>query len=646
MDWDRGARKGGPVRPACGPCRLARYGRAPYDGVDMASPAGSAAPALVPLRESIPEHHLWNLDAIFPDWTAWEAALRELEERIVGFKAFEGTLAQGGDRLLAALREQDLIGQLSHKVWYFASLTLDQDQRDNEASGRRQRVQIVFARLGQATSWFNPELLRVPQETVQEWLDGSEELARYRFVIEDLFRQQAHVLDEAGEQLLALSSRLNGMPRDAYEALSTADAKFATITLSTGEHVQVSYGQYRRLLATCRRQDDRRAAYDALYDTYGASLNTYATLYNGVLQRDWFEARARGYDTTLEAALFGNAIPSAVVRNLIHETKSGVGPFRRYHALRKRVLGLDAYHVFDGYVPLVNDDQRYAYDDVQAWIIESMAPLGADYQRRVREAFDGRWIDVYENQGKRSGAYSAPVYGAHPYMLLNYNDTLDAVFTLAHEMGHSIHTLLSHETQPFVYAGYTIFVAEVPSTLSEALLLEFMLARAATREERVVLLQHAIDGIAGTFYNQVLFADFELEAHGMVERDEPVTADTLNDLYERLLGEYWGDVLAPDPRARLTWARIPHFFQSPYYVYQYATCFASTAKLMEEIGGANAAAREAAVGRYLDLLRAGGSAHPMTLLQRAGVDLSRPDTVRAVVTQLDGLVTRLEGELG
>ena len=259
----------------------------------------------------------------------------------------------------------------------------------------------------------------------------------------------------------------------------------------------MSYGQYRRLLATCRQQADRRAAYEALYDTYGASLNTYATLYNGVMQREWFEARARGYATTLDAALFGNDIPTSVVENLISEAKAGVAPFRRYHALRKRVLGLTDYHVFDAFVPLNDHDEQYTYDDVQDWIVEAMAPLGAAYQARVRAAFAGRWIDVYENQGKRSGAYSAPVYGAHPYMLMNYNDTLDAMFTLAHELGHSMHTLLSHETQPFIYAGYTIFVAEVPSTLAEALLLDYMLERAKTRDERVVLLQHAIDGIVG-----------------------------------------------------------------------------------------------------------------------------------------------------
>ncbi len=279
------------------------------------------------------------------------------------------------------------------------------------------------------------------------------------------------------------------------------------------------------------------------YDTYIASVNTYAAIYNGVLQRNWFEARARGYGSTLEAALFGNDIPTSVVENLIREAKTGVAPFRRYHALRKRVLGLSNYHVFDAFVPLVEYDERYPYGDVLDLIVQSVAPLGADYQRWVREAFAGRWIDVYENQGKRSGAYSAPVYGAHPYMLLNYNDTLDAVFTLAHEMGHSMHTLLAHESQPFVYAGYTIFVAEVPSTLSEALLLNLMLERARTREERIVLLQHAIDGITSTFYNQVVFADFELEAHRLVERDQPITSEVLDGIYARLLEEYWGDTL-------------------------------------------------------------------------------------------------------
>jgi oligoendopeptidase F len=601
---------------------------------------------LVPAREAIDTKYTWDLTSIFSSWEAWEAAFQQLDQGIEEYKKYEGTLSQGAGQLLLALRDRDALGQLSYKVWYYPSLQYDEDQRNNTINARRQRVQLLIAKWQQATSWFNPELLKMPLDTVRQWLDGSPDLAVYRFAVEEVFRLQAHVLNEQGERLLSLSDRVGSVPRDAYAALSTADARFPTITLSTGESTQVSYGQYRKLLATCRSQNDRRLAYEALYDIYTASLNTYAAIYNGVMHGEWFEARARGYRTTLDAALFGNAIPTSVVENLIRETKAGVAPFRRYHQLRKRVLGLNDYYVFDAFIPLVQHDVKYAYDDVLDWIVEAVAPLGPEYQARVRRAFSERWIDVYENQGKRSGAYSAPVYGGNPYMLMNYNDTLDSVFTLAHELGHSMHTMLSHETQPFVYAGYTIFVAEVPSTLNEALLLDYMLARAKSKEERIVLLQHAIDGIIGTFYNQVLFADFELEAHRLVERDQPITSEVLSGIYGRLLDEYWGDALSSDQRAQHTWARIPHFFQSPYYVYQYATCFASTAKLMAEIGGSNAATRKTAVTRYLDLLRSGGSDHPMTLLKKAGVDLSRPEAVKAVSSQLDGLVDRLEKELG
>jgi oligoendopeptidase F len=607
--------------------------------------SAAPAPSFVPTRDTIHSKYTWDLSSIFASWEAWEAAFNELDRGIDAYKQYEGTLAQGPGRLLEALRDRDVLGQLSYKVWYYPSLQYDEDQRNNTINARRQRVQLLIAKWQQASSWFQPELLKLPLDTVRGWMAASPELATYRFAIEEVFRLQAHVLNEQGEKLLSLADRVGGVPRDSYAALSTADARFPTITLSTGETTQVSYGQYRKLLATCRSQDDRRRAYEALYDTYTATLNTYAAIYNGVMHGDWFEARARGYQTTLDAALFGNAIPTSVVENLIRETKQGVAPFRRYHQLRKRVLQLQDYYVFDAFVPLVDFDVKYAYEDVLDWIVESVAPLGPEYQARVRRAFSERWIDVYENQGKRSGAYSAPVYGANPYMLMNYNDTLDAVFTLAHELGHSMHTMLSHETQPFVYAGYTIFVAEVPSTLNEALLLDYMLKRAKSREERIVLLQHAIDGIVGTFYNQVLFADFELTAHRMVEQDQPITSEVLSGIYAKLLNEYWGDALSADARAQHTWARIPHFFQSPYYVYQYATCFASTAKLMEEINSDDPATRTAAVDRYLKLLQSGGSDHPMTLLQKAGVDLSRPETVRAVSAQLDGLVDKLEREL-
>ena len=442
----------------------------------MPSPA-PASSTQVPTRDSLDPRYTWDLTSIFPSWEAWEAAFADLDAGIVAYQKYEGTLGQGADQLLRALKDRDALDQLSYRVWYYPALQYDEDQRNNTINAKRQRVQLLFAKWQQAMSWFQPELLKLPLATVRDWMAQSPALALYRFAIEEVFRLQAHVLNEQGEKLLSLSGRLGGVPKDSYAALSTADARFPTVTLSTGESVEVSYGQYRKLLATCRVQADRQKAYEALYDTYIGNINTYASLYNGVMQGDWFEARARGYQTTLDAALFGNAIPTSVVENLIREAKHGVAPFRRYHQLRKRVLGLRDYYVFDAFVPLVDSDERYRYDDVLDWITEAVKPLGAEYQVRVRKAFAERWIDVYENQGKRSGAYSAPVYGANPYMLLNYNDTLDAVFTLAHELGHSMHTLLSQEAQPFVYSGYTIFVAEVPSTLNEALLLELMLAR-------------------------------------------------------------------------------------------------------------------------------------------------------------------------
>ena len=603
------------------------------------------SPGQLPDRDAIPTPYTWDLSHICRSWDDWTESYRELDGEIEAFKARQGTLASGPDALTGAFRAMDRMGVLSYRVWYYASLRYDEDQRNNDLNARRQQVQILFAREHQSGSWFNPELLAIPLETIRQWMEITPALALYRFAIESLFHEQEHVLDEQGERLLSYASRSSSVSHDSYAALTTADMKPPTIALGAGDRVALSYGQYRAILETNRNQEDRATAYRAFHQVYADNRNTYAALYNGVLQRDWFHARARGYSTTLDAALHGNNIPSSVVATLIRVTKEGVEPLRRYHRLRRRMLGVESYRLFDVSIPLVQHDARYTYDEVAPWIVDSVASLGGEYQQHVRDAFGGRWIDVFENTGKRSGAYSAPVYGTHPYMLLNFNETLDAVFTLAHEMGHSMHTLLAHRAQPFVYAGYTIFVAEVPSTLNEALFLDFMLQRAETANERAVLLQHAIDSIASTFYTQVMFADFELQAHRLVEQDQPITAEVLSTIYAGLLREYYGDVIDEEPLSSMTWARIPHFFSTPYYVYQYATCFASTARLMQDFRSSDRAIRSDGVGRYLALLSAGGSGYPMDLLKTAGVDLSQPETVRAVAAELDMLVSRLETQL-
>ena len=355
-------------------------------------------------------------------------------------------------------------------------------------------------------------------------------------------------------------------------------------------------------------------------------------------------AHARNFDSTLDAALDGNAIPRAVVETLVDATRAGTAPFQRYARLRRKLLGLASYHLYDAFMPIYQSTKRYSFEEARDLALASVSPLGAEYVAKYKQFVSSGRIDVYENEGKRGGAYSAGVYGVGPYMLMNYNDTLDAAFTLAHEAGHSMHTVLSYETQPFVTSRYTIFVAEVASTTNERLLLDKLLQQTSDPKERFLLLQHAVDSIVGTFYTQVIFADFELRAHRLVEQGEPLTTDVLNALYASLLKEYWGDALTVDDYYKFTWSRIGHFFFAPYYVYQYATCFASSAQLYDAMSSGSPEARKDATDRYLTLLRSGGNDHPMAQLKKAGVDLTQRSTIQAVIDQMDRLVTQMETE--
>lgn len=603
----------------------------------------SAKPA-TRIRSEIPDVYKWDVSAIYPSWAAWEADLKVLEAKIEAFSALQGTLSSGPAALLKAFQMSDEMGQLRYKLYCYPSLQRDTDTRDTEISGKFQRVLALFAKQGTANAWFTPELLTIPEGTAMEWINAEPALQPYRFSITETYRQAEHVLDEKGERIMSFASQFNGTPRSIYQELSTSDVQFPTVTLSDGKSVKVSYGGYSEVLTTARVQADRAAAFKAHYETYAANKNTYAAIYNGILQRDWFRAQARHYPSTLAAALDSDNVPESVYKTLVETVRAGTGPIRRYMQLRQKMLGLETYHLYDGSLPLLADDRTYPYDDMKALVLASVKPLGADYQAKMNQLVNGRWLDVYENDGKRSGAYSMGVYGVGPFMLMNYNDTLDAVFTFAHEAGHSMHSVLSFETQPFDTASYTIFVAEVASTTNERFMLEELLGRTSDPKERFLLLQHAIDNIAGTFYTQVLFADYEWQAHQLVENGQPVTPDTLSGIYAGLLDTYYGDAVAKDELYRYTWTRISHFFNSPYYVYKYATCFASSAQLFKAMTSGPLDEQLAARERYLTLLRSGGSDQPMELLRRAGVDLNRRETIQAVVDQMDELVTRLEAE--
>jgi oligoendopeptidase F len=594
----------------------------------------------VPTRESVPAELKWDLSDIYPDDQGWREDLGKLEGAIEGLQSLKATIDSPAS-LTNLLESQHALEQLAMKLWWYPSLMHDEDLRRNDIEEMKQQVALLFSRAQTATAWVNPTVLELGEKTVRGWLEEHEGLKVYDFLLSDLFRQQEHVLDEPRETLLSYAGPLSGTPADAYSMLSTADAQWPTITLVDGSELQLTYGAYQHLLITAKEQADRRSAFEGLYGFFRQHRNTYASLYAAVCHRDWFQARSRGYETTLDAALHGNAIPTSVVENLIATTKDSIEPLRRYQELRKRVLGLDEYHLYDGMVPLLDDETTYDWETTKQLVIDSVAPLGADYQQKMSNAFAGGWLDVLETEGKRSGAYSAPVYGVHPYMLLNYKETRSDLFTVAHEMGHSLHTVYSHDAQPYCYSHYTIFVAEVASTLNEGLLLARLLDRVTDPRERALLLQHAIDSVVGTFYTQVMFADFELQAHRAVERDEPLTSEALDAMYQGILQHYHGDAVTMDEAYRSTWMRIPHLYRSPYYVYQYATCFASAAVLLPDILAGN----KDAVDRYLGLLGSGGSEHPMDQLRRAGVDLSKPQAVGAVAGRLAELVSLLEGAL-
>ncbi len=595
-------------------------------------------------RAEIPAEYRWDFSLIYPNWEAWEAGMKTLDGKIDEIAKLQGSLKKGPAAVLAYYQMSDEIGKLLERTHAYPRLQRDVDTRNQEISGKYQRVNTLLAKLGTATAWVTPELIAVPEATMKAWIKKTPALKIYEFPIMDNYRQQKHVLDKKGETLMSLSARFSGTPTSTFQELSTSDIKFPKITLSDGKEITLTPGNYQGLLATNYNQADRAKAFEAYLNTYAATTNTYAAIYNGIMQRGWFKAQARNYPTTLDAALDGNDIPSSVVTTLIEAVRAGTKPLQRYMNLRKKLLKLNSYHLYDGSIPIYKTDKTFPFADSRDMAIASVAPLGADYAAKYKKFMTGRQVDVYENDGKSAGAYVSSVYGVGPYLKLNHNDTQGGMFTLAHEGGHALHTILAMENQPYITADYTIFVAEVASTINERFLLNQLLQTTTDPKERFLLLQHAVDSIVGTFYTQVLFADYELQAHKLVEQGKPVTAQVLNGIYLGLLKDYYGDSVATDDLYKYTWSRIPHFFNSPYYVYQYATCFASSAKLYKDMTTPDAKANAAATERYLNLLKSGGNDHPMKQLQKAGVDLSKRETIQAVIDQMNELVTQMEAE--
>lgn len=594
-------------------------------------------------RKDIPKEYKWNLGDIYENYEKWNedlAKMKKIQEELVKFKGkFDSE-----DKLLQFLKKQEESEKIAYKLYRYPQLARDLDSSDKEATENMQKIQFLFAKMGTELSWVNPELIE-NRENIEKWIQ-KKEFSDYRFGLENLFRLQSHVLDEDKSKLLSYYSSYFSAPRSIYSEITVTDVDWPLIKLNNGEEIQATAANYSKIVSTNRNQEDRKLIFENYYGVFEKRKNTIAAIYNSILQKNVASSKAYNYKSFLSSALEDNNIPEDIYLNLINTAKENTAPLKRYIKLRKEILGLSEYHNYDGSINLVKFDKEYEYDDAKKIVLNSIEPLGKDYAKKMENAISQGWLDVFETQGKRSGAYSAGVYGVHPYMLLNYNKTLDSVFTLAHELGHTLHTLYSQENQPFSTSDYTIFVAEVASTFNERLLLDYMLEKTQDPTEKIALLEQEIRNVTGTFYFQALLADYEYQAHKLAETGQPITADVLSKITEDLFYTYYGDEIEKDELLSIFWSRVPHFFNSPFYVYQYATCFASSAILYDKvIKTEDENAKKEALKRYIELLSSGGNDFPMNQLKKAGVDLSKKSTIEAVSKQLDGLLDKLENEI-
>lgn len=594
-------------------------------------------------RKDIPKEYKWNLSDIYENYERWNedlAKMEKIQEELVGYKGkFDKE-----DKLLEFLKKQEESEKIAYKLYRYPQLARDLDSSDKEATENMQKIQFLFAKMGTELSWVNPELIE-NRENIEKWIQ-KKEFSDYRFGLENLFRLQSHVLDEDKSKLLSYYSSYFSAPRSIYSEITVTDVDWPLIKLNNGKEIQATAANYSKVVSTNRNQEDRKLIFENYYGVFEKRKNTIAAIYNSILQKNIASSKAYNYKSFLSSSLEDNNIPEDIYLNLINTAKENTAPLKRYIKLRKEILGLSEYHNYDGSINLVKFDKEYEYDDAKKIVLNSIEPLGKDYAKKMENAISQGWLDVFETQGKRSGAYSAGVYGVHPYMLLNYNKTLDSVFTLAHELGHTLHTLYSQENQPFSTSDYTIFVAEVASTFNERLLLDYMLEKTQDPTEKIALLEQEIRNVTGTFYFQALLADYEYQAHKLAETGQPITADVLSKITEDLFYTYYGDEIEKDELLSIFWSRVPHFFNSPFYVYQYATCFASSAILYDKvIKTEDENAKKEALKRYIELLSSGGNDFPMNQLKKAGVDLSKKSTIEAVSKQLDGLLDKLENEI-
>jgi oligoendopeptidase F len=591
----------------------------------------------LPSRSEIKVEDTWKLEDIFASDDAWEKEFEEVKALIPQMEKFKGKLGESAQTLYDALQEQDELTMRVSKLYTYAHMRYDQDTTNSFYQGLNDRIKTLYTQIASALSYVTPEILSIEESKIKQYMVEHKELKLYAHALDEITRERPHILSESEEALLAQASEVLGSSSNTFGMLNNADLEFPSIKDENGEEVEITHGRYIRFLESSDRRV-REEAFKAVYETYGKFKNTFASTLSGTVKKDNFSARVRHYNSARHSALSTNNIPEEVYDNLVKTVNDNLHLLHRYIDLRKKVLGIEELHMYDLYTPLVKDvKMEVTYEEAKDYILKGLKPLGEDYLNVLKEGFENRWVDVHENKGKRSGAYSSGTYGTNPYILMNWQDNVNNLFTLAHEFGHSVHSYYTRKTQPYPYGDYSIFVAEVASTCNEALLNDYLLKTIDDEKQRLYLLNHYLEGFRGTVFRQTMFAEFEHDVHVRAQNGEPLTPELLTKLYYDLNKKYFGDNLVIDEEIGLEWARIPHFYYN-YYVYQYATGFSAAAALSKQILEEG----DAAVERYVGFLKSGSSDYPIEVLKKAGVDMTTSQPIEEALAVFEEKLTEME----
>ena len=579
----------------------------------------------------------WCLEDMFESDDFWEEEFGRLQRMIFQYEDFEGTLGESADSLLEYLKFNDETNLLMERLYVYANMRYHQDMANSMYQEFAARAQKLMVEISGASAFAEPEILEITTEKINIFFNENPELETYKRYISEILRGKNHTLDKKTETILAKSRQMANAAENIFSMYNGADIKFPSITTEEGEEIEITHGNFVPLLESVDREV-RKAAFEGVYETYGKMRNTLAATFAANLDQANFYAQVRNFSSAREMYLYGSNITESVYDNLIETVHKNMDKMHKYVSLRKKILDVSELHMYDLYTPIAKaPDTKYSFEAAKDIVLEGLAPMGEEYIKVLEEGFDNRWIDVYENEGKRSGAYSWGAYGTHPYVLMNYHGTLDHVFTLAHEMGHAIHSYYSDANQPYVNAGYKIFVAEVASTCNESLLIQHLLKITEDEEEKTYLINHFLEQFKGTLYRQTMFAEFEKIAHSMVQNGEGVTADRLCGIYYNLNKEYFGDDIVIDKEIELEWARIPHFY-NPFYVYQYATGLSAAIALSKRILEEG----KPAVEDYMKFLTGGSSQDPIELLKIAGVDMTSSEPIETALELFGNLLEELQ----